>query len=299
MMKMKSKRDRRPLLTQEVPVFSNQIPGTIEGEQPNTSNQSKERQHHQQLQQHEQAKKGSWKRLFGKGGGGGGGAKRKEDHSRYSSIGEGGDTVNNELHPVRQSYSSVSDGVEHSQQQQQPEGRCSINLANKSNYKQSPRVSDKRDDVTESSQNVSGSDPIKHILNNIDPHSTPSPTSTESTKNDTTYSSSRNKSRFSSMRSSSKKIPIDQLSPSLSANESVTSQQQIRERDNQVVSPTSSGGGSNKRSSSNSYQQQQKQQWSSSTPTSNKISIVDADVKKILTKPYGREHILTTEQTVS
>jgi len=298
MMKMKSKRDRR-LLTQEVPVLSDQIPGATEGEQPHTINQSKERQHHERLQQHEQAKKGSWKRLFGKGGGSGdGAAKRKEDHSRYSSIGEGGDTINNELHPVRQSYSSVSDGVLHSQQQQQPEGRCSINLAN--NYKQSPRVSDKRDDVTESSQSILGSDPIKHILNDIDPHSTQhSPTSTESTKNDTTSSSSssRNKGRFSSMRSSSKRTSRDQSSPSMTANGSVSSPQQIRERDNQVVSPVSSGGDSNKRSTSNSYQQQQTQQWSSSTSTSNKIPIVDADVKKILSKPYGREHILTTEQT--
>lgn len=324
-MKMKSKRDRRSLLTQEAPVLSDQMPhGTVgEGEQQSqTINQSqKERQQFQQQQ--EQTKKGSWKRLFGKGGGvgGGGGSKRKEGvHSRYTSISEGegkaGDTgSNNEFNPivVDQSYlSTFEDLVENSQQQQQQGVLQSIDKQS------SPRISDKRDDVTESSQSIMsgvgvGGEPIKQQQdlknngNNNNNRNSTSPVAAQTPTSTASNTSGRNKNRFTSIRSSSKRMTpkvVDQLSPSLSSVMASGS----------ITSPTSSAGGSNKRpttTTSNSYQQQHEnaqpqpqQLWSSTstTPMSNKMissTVVDTDVKKILSKPFGREHILMTEQTVS
>jgi hypothetical protein len=327
MMKMKSKRDRRPLLTQEAPVLSDQMPhGTVgEGEhQSQTINQSQKEQQQFQQQQ-EQTKKGSWKRLFGKGGGGGGGGggpKRKEGvHSRYSSIdggeGKAGDTSNNnELNPivVGQSYSSTFDDLVENSQQQQQHGRLqSIDKQS------SPRVSDKRDDATESNQSImsggggggGGGEPIKQqdLKNNGDNnniHST-NPAAAQTPTSTASNNSGRNKNRSTSVRSSSKRMTpkaVDQLSPSLSSVMASGS----------ITSPTSSAGGGNKRpttTTSNSYQQQQEnaqpqsqQLWSSTTatPVSNKMipsTVVDTDVKKILSKPFGREHILLTEQTVS
>ena len=329
---MKSKRDRRPLLTQEAPVLSDQMPhGTVgEGEQQSqTINQSqKEQQQFQQQQQQEQTKKGSWKRLFGKGGGvggGGGGSKRKEGvHSRYTSISEGegkaGDTgSNNEFNPivVDQSYlSTFEDLVENSQQQQQQGRLQSIDKQS------SPRVSDKRDDVTESSQSIMsgvgvGGEPIKQQQdlknngnnnNNNNNRNSTSPAAAQTPTSTASNVSGRSKNRFTSIRSSSKRMTpkvVDQLSPSLSSVMASGS----------ITSPTSSAGGNNKRptttTTSNSYQQQHEnaqpqpqQLWSSTTttPMSNKMissTVVDTDVKKILSKPFGREHILMTEQTVS
>ena len=330
---MKSKRDRRPLLTQEAPVLSDQMPhGTVgEGEQQSqTINQSQKEQQQFQQQQQEQTKKGSWKRLFGKGGGvggGGGGSKRKEGvHSRYTSISEGegkaGDTgSNNEFNPivVDQSYlSTFEDLVENSQQQQQQQGRLqSIDKQS------SPRVSDKRDDVTESSQSIMsgvgvGGEPIKQQQdlknngnnnNNNNNRNSTSPAAAQTPTSTASNISGRNKNRFTSIRSSSKRMTpkvVDQLSPSLSSVMASGS----------ITSPTSSAGGNNKRpttTTSNSYQQQHEnaqpqpqpqQLWSSTTttPMSNKMissTVVDTDVKKILSKPFGREHILMTEQTVS
>ena len=325
---MKSKRDRRPLLTQEAPVLSDQMPhGTVgEGEQQSQTINQSQKEQQQFQQQQEQTKKCSWKRLFGKGGGvggGGGGSKRKEGvHSRYTSISEGegkaGDTgSNNEFNPivVDQSYlSTFEDLVENSQQQQQQQGRLqSIDKQS------SPRVSDKRDDVTESSQSIMsgvgvGGEPIKQQQdlknngnNNINRNST-SPAAAQTPTSTASNISGRNKNRFTSIRSSSKRMTpkvVDQLSPSLSSVMASGS----------ITSPTSSAGGNDKRptttTTSNSYQQQHEnaqpqpqQLWSSTTttPMSNKMissTVVDTDVKKILSKPFGREHILMTEQTVS
>lgn len=232
MKKMRSKKDRRPLLRNETPVFSDQAPGIAE----------------------EQAKKGgSWKRLFGggKGSGSNSGSRQKDDYSRYSSVGENGEASNNKNHRIDQTSPSVFDGVEHSQRL--------------------PRVLDKRDDATKSS------------LNNCDVTSTPTTSnfteSTKKTRNNGTNSSNRNKNR-----SSSKKISGDQLLSSSSlANGSVVSQQQVREC-NRVIS---------------CQHEQENQNWVTSATTSNEASVTDDDVKKILSRPFGREHILTTEQIVS
>ena len=67
MMKMRTKRDQRPLLTQEAPILSDQMDpsGESEEEQRNETMQQTKQPQQQQPQQ----TKRPWRRLFGKGGG--------------------------------------------------------------------------------------------------------------------------------------------------------------------------------------------------------------------------------------
>ena len=122
------------------------------------------------------------------------------------------------------------------------------------------------------------------------------------------------------MRSLKKKSSQDLSSPSSVANYSVTPQQQkaTKDRNNDdrvvVVSPTTitttatSNNANQQERQLEQQKQQQQQQPPSTTPIMSLVSSKDNitgsesatyDVKKILSKPFGREHILTTEQTVS
>ena len=106
------------------------------------------------------------------------------------------------------------------------------------------------------------------------------------------------------MRSLKKKSAQDLSSPSSVANISVASQQTKGEdQKNEIVASRRPTKTYKKQSPGKDYSQQK--MTSSSTTPSSSASMKDVsdsakyDVKKILSKPFGREHILMTEQTVS
>ncbi len=135
---MRTKRDQRPLLTQEAPILSDQMPlGSYE--------EDRQQQQQTQQQQHlnnntnnnepgngKQQKKRSWRRLFGKG------SKRKENQNPQSAALDGAGGLESSQ---SQSSSSASETVDYSVSQGQQQ------------HRQSSHSGDKRDDLTESSSN--------------------------------------------------------------------------------------------------------------------------------------------------
>jgi hypothetical protein len=161
MMKMKTKRDQRPLLKQEAPILSDQLdPGGESEEERNESFQQSKQQEQQQQQ-----KKRSWRRLFGKGGAN---LKRKESNNPQSGIGSSLEGANS-LPSFSQSSDDAEDEDHHDHSQrassfaEPSKQRSQSEDASRNNAQQS----DKRDDITESSQNTSNH--IKEVLESEPP----------------------------------------------------------------------------------------------------------------------------------
>jgi hypothetical protein len=258
-MKMRPKRDQRPLLTQEAPILSDQMdpPSDVLADEEDFRHQSKSH------------KKRSWRRLFGKGGSNN---KRKENHNSQGSV---------EGSLPSFSQSSSSDTGDHSMQKQEPHIQPSRRPA-------SPRQqSDKRDDVTETS----------HIK----------VTTTATTPSE--YSNSQHTKTFPSARSSMNQSHLSSpatTTTSLAAKSAVTQQHRNHISPRQLSVPSSATARSaNSRSVSTSRRtvtsshsalenmRKMNRAASSSGAAGNAVA------NKILSRPFGREHVLTTEQTVS
>ena len=289
MMKMRSKRDRRPLLTHEAPILSDQMPpstddgdhfGGIVGNQTN-----------------QQAKKPSWKRLFGKGGG----AKRKQDDNSPFESDNGGEVQNFEPRSTEFSHSSPTVRNEENlnyHEQQRTSSNSSTYRTTGSATDQSYGLSDKRDDPFESKQTSSNGIKQMEVVDRI--NNTSHPTSTKSENSN----KSRSKSR-SFIESLKKKSAHGMSSPVSVSNSSVVSRQKQGEdqSDNIVASKSSRTNFGNQTREKHSPEKG-KTPHSSNTPASSKSTAdlpdgTKYDVKKILSKPFGREHVLTMEQTVS
>lgn len=296
---MRSKRDRRPLATHESPILSDQMP--LDPDEGYPSSEAIDNQ------LNDQGKKPTWKRLFGKGGG----SKRKQDENSRPASDRGRDENNIEIPPTEYSYSSslTKPQIPDKMQQDRAPAHSAINKNSSRTSYQSSGVSDKRDDTIESSQNLSNAN--KLVLDMNDKKNAPEPSSTKS------QNTSRSRSRSRSfMRSIKKKSSQTLSSPSVAAKSPGVSQQIIGDDQKKNGATDSRSPGKNfskqspaknfsKQSPGKNYSQPQKRKSSSSTPLSSASTkdtegdIAKHDVKKILSKPFGREHILMTEQTVS
>jgi hypothetical protein len=280
MMKMRTKRDQRPLLTQEAPILSDQMDPSGESEEEQRNETTKQTMQPQQ-QQHQQQTKRPWRRLFGKGGGKN---KRKENHNPQSI------EETNSLPSFSQSYSDdaadddndIYQDLEQQPDRQQDHRQRSSSFAESSKQRsqsedgpqslqEQQQSADKRDDATESSQ----SNHIKELLE------TEPPTPTE-------Y-----KAKKSSLKIST------QDRPSASANatpKSATTQphrNHVSPGHHATVSPNF--GTTNQ----NTYSRRVNRSGvSSPTNSRSKVNSPTSITSRILSRPFGREHILTTEQTV-
>ena len=290
-MKMRSKRDRRPLLNDDVPILSDQMPlKSDEGDPPLGAINN---------QLNGQGKKTSWKRLFGKGGG----AKGKQDENSLLTSDGRRDGSNIDHRPTEHSYSSSMvnpQNPEKLNQKHVQQERASTHSAIDTNTirasRQSSAVSDNRYDAIAASKSISDAkvkDWDVSSKKNI-----PQPSSTKSQNSNRSNSRSR-----SFMRSLKKKSAQDLSSPSSAANISVASQRKKGDdQKNEINASRRPANACKKQSSVKDYSQQKR--TSSTTPLSSAAmkDVGDSakyDVKKILSKPFGREHILMTEQTVS
>lgn len=288
MMKMRSKRDRRPLLTHEAPILSDQMPFNPDEEDQTSGTMVN--------QLNEQAKKASWKRLFGKGGA----SKRKQDENSLLTLNGGREERDINLRQIEYPHSSSLENQDHQhrqhqqQEQEQTSTHPAINKNTNSSSYQSSRVSDKRDDTIESSQSEPGTN--KQVWDMRINADIPQPPQNSS--------KSRSKSKSKSfMRSLKKKSSQDLSSPLSAANCSVTAQQsKLEDQTSTIVASRNYTKNHNKKSPGKPSTQQQKRASTSLTPLSS-ASMMDVgdgakyNVKKILSKPFGREHILMTEQT--
>ncbi len=262
MMKIKSKRDRRPLLAQEVPILSDEMPlGPSDGEYDNEFSG--------------QGKKKSWKkRMFGKGNG----ARRKADESFQSDF-SGEPDVNTaaDLRPKEQSTQPVRIQEPSPQKlaRERSIAKRSIPINN-----QFSGISDKRDDTMGSSQSMKPTE-NKQVLQTDINQTVPTPTSMKSSR--------------SFMRALKKKSAENSTSPA--ATTPVSIQQPKGESHNMRTSPSETA---TKQPQATNYSQTSRVIASSTAP-SMKVPAGSPryDVKKVLSKPFGREHILIAEQTVS
>jgi len=287
MMKMKAKRDRRPLLTQEAPMLSDQMPlSSDDGDHfgDRVGNQT-----------NQQVKKPSWKRLFGKGGG----AKRKQDDNLPIETDVGGEGHNLEPQSIELSYSSsiVQSDEKLNHQEQQRASTNSTTYRNTSKATtQSYGLPDKRDDPFESKQVSSCRNEQIEAVDKKKSASHPQSTKSENS------SKSRSKSRLF-IHSLKKKSAQVMSSPVSVANSSVVSQQtQGEDHIHNFVASKSSRINDESEPREKHSPEEGKTTYSSSTPMSSKatenvLNGTKYDVKKILSKPFGREHVLTTEQT--
>ena len=272
---MRSKRDRRPLLSHDVPILSDEMPlDPGEGEIGN--------------QLSDQGRKKSWKkRMFGKGSG----AKRRQNENlRVASNGER-DGNNIDLRPTEYSAESMvmNPPVPGKLHQERPLPHSPINKRYSNSSHQSSGVTDKRDDTIDLSQNIYNAN--KQVSATNTKKDIPAPSSTKS------QNSSRSRSRSRSFMRSLKKKSSQDLA-SLDTNSPDASQQTKGE----FQYGTSPSKTFSKQSQAKNHSQQKKNKSSSSTqlsPVSMKAAGPRYDVKKVLSKPFGREHILMTEQTVS
>lgn len=282
MMKMRSKRDRRPLLTSEVPILSDQMPLDLDEGDPQSG-----------AINNEQGKKAPWKRMFGKGGG----SKRKQDENPLLDGGSM-DLGPNEYSYPATSVNPQSSEKQHGQQQEQASSHAAINnnIRNSSTNHQSSAISDKRDDSIDSSKN--GSKANKQVWDMSNKKDIPQSSPTKPPNR------SRSRSR-SFMRSLKKKSSQDVSSSSSAAQNSAAPE--LSKGDEPNIGSTTSKSTSRKYSKQSPGKQhsQQRKRTSSPIPPGSSKSTKDVsnrsdhDVKKILSKPFGREHILITEQTVS
>ena len=286
MMKMRTKRDQRPLLTQEAPILSDQMDpsGESEEEQRNETTQ-------QAKQPQQQQTKRPWRRLFGKGGGKN---KRNENNNPQSVEGT------NSLPSFSQSYSddvaddddddndndnNIYEDLEQQPDRQQDRRQRSSSFAESSKHRshsedggpqgvQQQQSADKRDDATESSQ----SNHIKELLE-AEP-----PTPTE-------Y-----KARKSSLNISTQ--------DRVSASTNITPKSAMTQPHRNRVSPglhTSTVSPNSRTTNQNLYNRRVNRSGVSSpkSSSSSKVHSPSNMTSRILTRPFGREHILTTEQMVS
>ena len=271
-MKMRSKRDRRPLLTQDVRILSDQMSFDRDEGNPASGTINK--------RLHENGKKAPWKRIFGKGNG----AKRQQDENL---------PLHSDFPPSEHSYSSpltIPTNPENSHEQLHTQMKL---LQPKSGGKNSSNGSS----VMRDDQNLSSSDKqvADHTTNKKD---MPQSSSTKSQSNN------RNKSR-SFLRSLKKKSAQAISSPTSAANGPVTQPQIKGEIQNHGIDTSSSYATNSPKQSPGKINSEQPKRTPPSVASSSFTSLKDisdsaqCEVKKVLSKPFGREHILTTEQIVS
>ncbi|KAG7353236.1 hypothetical protein IV203_009285 [Nitzschia inconspicua] len=288
-MKMRSKRDQRPLLTQEAPILSDQMdPSNDEVNEEDDFLES-----HSSQQPSKDQKKRSWRRLFGKNNNSSSSSsKRKENQNQR--------TENGNL--ASSSQSSSSDSGDHSTQKRDQQAN---NPSQQYHHQQpqqqqrhgvSPQAqSDKRDDGTESSQNTSHH--IKDILDHhVDDDGLPSPI--DYNKGDKTDSQ---KAPFVTLSS-----PAATTATSSPAAISTVTQQHRnhispRHMGSHSIAPTSTRSATSRSTTGSrrttgtrsvSLVQQVRHKRSASA-----LRTATAATNKMLSRPFGREHILTTEQT--
>ena len=257
-MKIKSKRDRRPLLAQEVPILSDEMPhGPSDGEIDDDFNG--------------QGKKKSWKkRVFGKGSG----ARRKTDENLQSDfMGEQDMSTSADLQSQEQSTQAVrmqarSPGKMIQERSITP---SATKTRSSDTNQRPPGVSEKSQSMTQTA-NKQEMDTKKSV---------PTPASTKSSR--------------SFMRALKKKSAENAMSQAAAT--PVASQQPQGESHNRRTSPSKPAI---KQSPAKAYSPSNRMSPSSTTPSMNNVARTPRyDVKKVLSKPFGREHILIAEQTVS
>lgn len=256
MMKIKSKRDRRPLHAQEVPILSDEMPhGRSDGDIDDDFNG--------------QGKKKSWKkRVFGKGSG----ARQKIDENLQSDF-------------MGEQDMSTSADLQSQEQSTQPlrmQGRSITPSATKTRSSDTnqrpPGVSEKSDYIMGSSQSMTQTANKQEMDMK---KSVPTPASTKSSR--------------SFMRALKKKSAENATSQAAAT--PVASQQPQGESHNRRTSPSKPAI---KQSPAKAYLPSNRMSPSSTTPSMNNAAGTPRyDVKKVLSKPFGREHILIAEQTVS
>ena len=266
MMKIKSKRDRRPLLAQEVPILSDEMPlGPSDGEYDNDFSG--------------QAQKKSWKkRVFGKGNG----ARRKADESFQSDFSGEHDVNAADVQPKEQSTQPVrmQEPSPLKMAQQRPVTPSSNKKVSSEPNPKFTGISDKRDDTTGSSQSMKPTE-NQQVLEMDTTKTVPTPSSTKSSR--------------SFMRALKKKSVENSKSPA--ATTPLSSQRPQGESHNRRTNPSKAV---TKQSPATAYSQTRRMVAPSMGP-SMKVAAGSPryDVKKVLSKPFGREHILIAEQTVS
>jgi hypothetical protein len=280
-MKMRSKRDQRPLLTQEAPILSDQIdPSTADATEEEEETDFLESQNHLS-QQAKGQKKRPWRRLFGKNNNN---IKRKENQNPQATEGSSLPSF---------SQSSSSDSGDDSTQKQERQAKIQLEEPQQQLQRHglSPRMqSDKRDDGTESSQNTSHH--LKDILDHDDA-GMPSPIDY--------YKAGKGNSKksFSGMSSPSTNT---MTSP---AGISTATQQHRNHISPRQTTPSNIGPSSTRSATSRSTSRRTASSRAVSLVhqvrhkrSASSFSAATAATNKILSRPFGREHILTTQETV-
>eukprot|EP00539_Tryblionella_compressa_P013047 CAMPEP_0178823536 /NCGR_PEP_ID=MMETSP0746-20121128/5192_1 /TAXON_ID=913974 /ORGANISM="Nitzschia punctata, Strain CCMP561" /LENGTH=1132 /DNA_ID=CAMNT_0020485143 /DNA_START=67 /DNA_END=3465 /DNA_ORIENTATION=- len=251
-MKMRTKREQRPLLTQEAPVLSDQMDPGGEEEQGST-------------QQSKQHKKRPWRRLFGKGGGTN--YKRKENQNPLSLV-------------------ASSEDFEQCEKASQPHASKNQSLRQEEYSRNG--MSDKRDDATELCQ--SNSSQVKQFLE-MEP---PTPSEQSIAK---PVKRALNTAPLDSLTSKTAAASAAATAASPAVKSALT--QPHRNHVSPRQHPASASSATNPGSRLPNHQPRDRESSLSSlgknknTPSSPSRNMPH----KILTRPFGREHILMTEQT--
>jgi len=251
-MKMtRSKRDRRPLLSDDVPILSDEMPLSEEV----TASEAKNNQ------LNGSGKKKSWKKVFKSGS--------KKNLQQLAM--NGGRDGSNSDRPAELSTNLPSP---EKASKKSPSKEAKAKIKRKIASRQSSGVSDKRDDNVELSQTVSTSKKQVPATSVQKEASAPTPTKPQgfvrSRSKSRSFGRSRSKNR-SFIRSLKKKNSARDIESPLGANSTAASEHtELDDIMNSMASPVST----ERAGDSRKY-----------------------DVKKILSKPFGREHILTTDQT--
>ena len=269
MMKMRSKRDQRPLLTQEAPILSDQM-------DPPSDALDDEDDFHQQQQQSKANKKRSWRRLFGKGGSNNN-SKRKDNQNSQG-------TVDGSLPSFSQS--SSSDSGDSATQKPETQQDKNTTHSHRSQRRTISPQSDKRDDV-------------------IDNHSSHiKVTTTATTPSEYSYAQ---KNTHPSSRST---LNLSHLSSPATTATSIAAKSAVTQQHRNHISPRQMAASAaplttrsaNSRSASgrrtvNSQASLEKMRKMNRAASASGVAATAA-TNKILSRPFGREHILTTEQAV-
>lgn len=242
----------------------------------------------QQQQQSKAQKKRSWRRLFGKGGSGN---KRKENQYPEGTV-EG----TGSLPSFSQSSSSDSGDGSRSTPKLEPQQEKNVNVQ-RQHQPQPQRQQQQRDDIIESSH-------IKVTTNAI-PVASPNEYST--------YAQSVKTSRSAMMQHSNNSLMSPATTTVSAAKSAVTQQHRNHISPRQLAaSPTNRSVSVNSRSvshNSHSHSHSRRTAHNSNHSRSSLAKVrqtkrsssnggADARTNKILSRPFGREHILTTEQKV-
>jgi hypothetical protein len=273
-MKMRSKRDQRPLLTQEAPILSDQMdPQSIDANEEDflESNGQKKR---------------PWRRLFGK-------SNSNNNNKQNGNRSSHGTSREVNRRPSASQSSSSDSGDDYTQKRERPSKNHHQQQHHHKGQGLSPRAhSDKRDDGTESSQNTS------NHLNEILDHNE------EDTSSPIDFCKS-------SMNNSKKSSIVTLTSPATTTTTtSPTTKSAVTQQHRNHISPiqmaavtmapasiqsntTRSASRRTTSSRSSALVQQVRQNRSLSS-----LNTATAITNKILSRPFGREHVLMTVQMV-